>query len=292
MESKSEPRSERLSRRDLFGGGIGRAFDARVAAVAAAKRSHDSEAAPVAAPLPFSWGEGRRAPGALGSLVEPAARALLEACAVPRASRLVDASAGDGQLTELAAHAGAIVTAFEPDPALRERGRRRSASEAPSAEWCVGSPIALRYPDGAADAVVSCFGVSHHFDAHAAGQELARVASSGAPIALTAWTGLMPRVMAAGAPDRNGRSELWTDSETSQQHFPGWLELRVEARTLEWSFVDAAHALAALAEPVAGTDGEARIRRLMPDLIAEYGDERDGELVLRSDYALIFARKP
>lgn len=34
------------------------------------------------------------------------------------------------------------------------------------------------------------------------------------------------------------------------------------------------------------------MRELMPELIVDHGSHRDGALVLRADYSLIFARKP
>lgn len=248
-----------LSRRDLFGAGLGRVFDARVAAAQAATRARRpaGDVAP-AAPEPFSWAEGSRQPGALGNLVAPAARRLVEAARVGPGSRVLDASAGDGLLVELAARAGADVIACEPDAALRARGQEHCS--APTVEWCEAWPTGSA-TGGRIDAVLSCFGASHRADTRSVAAELVQAADSGARIGLTAWSGLMSRVLTAAAPDRPGRTERWCRYETARLHFFDFPELAVDDHWMDWRFADEEQATAMLASPVAGRRHARRVVR-------------------------------
>ncbi len=276
MATAAESR-DRFSRRQLFGSGFGRALNAHLSLSDGGR-----PAKPVA--VPSSWGEGDSA--ALGARLGPAHEALLEAIDVRPGARMLDSTAGDGGLAARAAAAGAAVTAFEPVEALAERGRRRT--ETLPVDW----RSAQRAGAAEFDAVVSCFGASHSADPRRTARQLTRPAASGAPIALTAWKGLMARVMSIAAPERPGRSERWSRYETARLHFFDFPELSVREHFMCWEFADADAAHRELSAPVASATGRRRLREALPDLIELYGRDRDRGLVLRADYVVVFARRP
>lgn len=271
---------DRFSRRQLFGSGFGRAVNTRLALLDAGRPTKSLTKR--AASGPSSWGEGDSA--ALGARLEPAHLALLEAITVRPGGRVLDASAGDGGLAARAATAGAAVTALEPVDALAERGRRRS--KLLDVDWRTDAP------EGDFGAVVSCFTGSHSADPRRIARLLTRSAAPGAPIALTAWKGLMARVMSIAAPERPGRSERWSRYETARLHFFDFPELSVREHFMCWEFADADAAFAELSAPVGSATGRRRLREALPDLIEMYGRQGDRGLVLRSDYVVVFARHP
>ena len=269
---------DRFSRRHLFGSGFGRALNSQLARSGSRRPAR-------ATPAPASWGEGDS--DALGARLEPARLALLEAIAVRPGERVLDLTAGDGALAARATAAGASVTALEPVAALAERGRRRT--EGTQVDW-------RSVPPGGGEAgfaaVVSCFGASHDSDPRGIARQLTRMAAPGAPIALTAWKGLMARVMGISGPERPGRSDYWSRHETARLHFSGFPELSVREHFVCWEFAGADAALEELSAPVASATGRRRLREALPDLIELYGRHRDRGLVLRADYVVIFVRRP
>lgn len=117
----------------------------------------------------------------------PAARALVERAAPGPGERVVDVGCGTGSAALLAAERGARVTGVDPAPRLLEVARAAAAERRLDAEFVAGEAAALPLEDGAADTVLSNFGVIFAPDARAAGAELMRVTAPGGRIALTAW---------------------------------------------------------------------------------------------------------
>ncbi len=279
------PSMERLSRRHLFGSGFGRALDAHFA------RREGTRGSRAAAQPSSSWATcGEVDSTGLGSRLAPARGALLEAVGLPAGGRLLDVSAGDGALALEAAASGASVTALEADPVLSERGRRRSSDDGLAVDW--RSELPAGHDAGGFDAVVSCFAASHGADQRRLARLLAGAASPGAPVALTAWKGLMATVMQIAAPDRHGRSEHWSRHETARLHFGEFPELAVRQHFMCWHFDDVDSALAELSAPVRSAIGRRRLREALPDLIELYGRHCESGLSLRADYVLVFARRP
>src|SRR5918911_1455931 len=81
------------------------------------------------------WGLGDYAK--IAAELEPAARALVDACAVSAGQEVLDVAAGSGNVAVLAAREGARVVACDLAPGQVELGRRRTAAEGLDVEWMV-----------------------------------------------------------------------------------------------------------------------------------------------------------
>ena len=133
----------------------------------------------------MDWGVGRYEETA--ARLAPAAAVAL-AAAEPRAGEhVLDLGCGTGNAALLAAGRGARVTGVDPSPRLVEVARARAAEEGLDAEFHPGHAARLPLADGAADVVLSVFGIIFAPDAGAAAAELARVAGPRGRVVLTAW---------------------------------------------------------------------------------------------------------
>jgi SAM-dependent methyltransferase len=113
----------------------------------------------------------------------PLYQAVLDAIEVGRATRLLDAGCGSGMAAALAAERGATVTGLDAAEALVALARQRL----PRGDFHVGELEALPFPARSFTAVTSFNAVQFAADPAAALAELRRVASPGAPVAVSTW---------------------------------------------------------------------------------------------------------
>ncbi|MFI9585462.1 class I SAM-dependent methyltransferase [Streptomyces sp. NPDC052236] len=112
--------------------------------------------------------------------------------------RVLDVATGSGPAALAAARAGSGVVGVDLEPGLlrvaAERARR--AGLAGRARFVVGDALALPFPAGTFDAVLSTFGVMFAPDPGRAAAELARVCRPGGVLAIASWTpdGVMGRI--------------------------------------------------------------------------------------------------
>ena len=104
---------------------------------------------------------------------------LVEACSIGRGQRVLDVAAGSGNVAIRAAEAGASVVAADLTPESFEAGRREAEACGVELEWVEADAEALPFPDGAFDAVTSCFGVMFVPDHGRVAGELTRVCRPG-----------------------------------------------------------------------------------------------------------------
>ena len=100
---------------------------------------------------------------------------------------VVDVGCGTGNATLLAAARGARVIGVDPAPRLLEVARKEAAASGLDVTFSSGRADSLPVEDGAADLVLSVFGVIFAPDVFAAARELARVTAVAGRIVLTAW---------------------------------------------------------------------------------------------------------
>ena len=116
----------------------------------------------------------------LSHWLEPAARALCDACAVSAGQEVLDVGAGDGNFTLAAAREGAAVVASDLSPGMVELGRERTSAEGFEIEWVEADAEDLPFDDGRFDVAASSFGAQFAPRPQVAAAELFRVVSSGA----------------------------------------------------------------------------------------------------------------
>src|SRR5437763_16392879 len=104
----------------------------------------------------YVWGLGDYT--RLAGLLEPAAAALVDACAVSAGQEVLDLCAGNGNFAVLAAREGAAVAAIDLAPHQVELGRARAEAEGLSIDWLEGDAEDLPYEDERFDCVGSVFG--------------------------------------------------------------------------------------------------------------------------------------
>lgn len=156
--------------------------------------------------------------------------------------RVLDVGSGTGMLAGALDAAGWTVTGCEPEATMRGVASRRY----PELDFVGGGLPKLPFSDAAFDAVTANFVLNHVDDPRQSARELARVATSGAPLVATIWTrspswfwisvcdyaGLVP---AAG-----GRLPADKDFERTADGFArmltegAWRDVRVHEHTWTW----------------------------------------------------------
>jgi SAM-dependent methyltransferase len=120
-------------------------------------------------------------------LVEPMSvplfEAVLDAVGVGDGTRLLDAGCGSGLALQIARGRGAQVSGIDASAGLLEVARRR----VPDGDVRQGDLEDVPFANGAFDAVTAFNSVQYAADPVAALRELARVAATGAPVAVVTW---------------------------------------------------------------------------------------------------------
>ena len=140
-------------------------------------------------------------------------------------ARLLDVGCGAGQLSLIAARAGAKVTGCDIATNWLEQARTRAAAEGLDITFEEGDAEALPYKDGQFDAVVSLVGAMFAPRPELVAAELTRVCRPGGIIAMANWTpsgfiGLMFKTIARHiAPSGMPSPTLWGDEATVRDRF-------------------------------------------------------------------------
>jgi SAM-dependent methyltransferase len=119
--------------------------------------------------------------------LEPVARAVVDAAQPRPGERVLDLACGTGNAALLAAQRGAGVIGVDAAPRLLEVARERARSLDVAAEFREGDLGMLPVPDGAADVVLSVFGLIFAAERVRAMEEVARTSAPGARVFITAW---------------------------------------------------------------------------------------------------------
>jgi SAM-dependent methyltransferase len=245
----------------------------------------------------------------LARLLEPAARAVVDAVAVSAGQELLDVGAGNGNVAVLAAREGASAVASDITPAMVELGRARSRAEGVDVEWVEADAEELPFGDRRFDCVASVFGAMFAPRPERAASEMARVLRPGGTLAMANWTpdGFMGRMFAIGReyqpmPDGIPPATEWGRPEVASERLSHVLgAVGCELRTVEYAFPSAA-AMLEFFEEHAGPSHAAR--RSMPaeaheemhartlELAERLNQASDGTLRIDAEYLLVVARRP
>ena len=117
----------------------------------------------------------------------PAAEVAVAEASPGRGERVVDVGCGTGNAALLAAERGATVTGVDPAQRLLDVGTAAAAERGLDATFVPGEAADMPLDDGAADIVLSVFGVIFAPDPAAAAAEIGRVAARPARVVLVAW---------------------------------------------------------------------------------------------------------
>jgi SAM-dependent methyltransferase len=244
----------------------------------------------------------------LARVLEPAARAVVEACGVSSGQEVLDVATGNGNAAMLAARRGAAVIALDLAPAMLELGRARAAEEGLPIEWVEGDAEELPFEDGGFDCVVSVFGAMLAPRPERAAAELFRVLRPGGTVGMANWTpeGFQGRVFAINnrhvpGPEGVPPSSEWGQEEVVAERFKGLAgQIRTERRTLPLEH-ESPEAMRTWFEENAGPAVAAR--RFLPaetneaitsetlDLLHEFNRATDGSVAIDGEYLLVVARK-
>jgi ubiquinone/menaquinone biosynthesis C-methylase UbiE len=250
------------------------------------------------------WGLGDY--GALSVELRPAAQTLADACAVSAGQEVLDVAAGDGNFALICAREGASVVASDISPGMVERGRVRSDAEGYDVEWVEADAEELPFEDGRFDCAGSVFGAMMAPRPRRVAEELFRVVRPGGTVGMTAWAkqgytaDLFALSRSYAPPSDQPLSDEWSEEEKVGERFEGLAaRFELEIRELVWEtesverFIEMMSAASppwvAARESLPPERYEEMIQRAT-EITREHA-EGDGPVRLRSEYALIVARK-
>lgn len=253
-----------------------------------------------------TWGLGDYTE--LARLIEPAARELVDACAVSAGQEVLDVAAGNGNAALAAAREGAAVVACDLAPAMVELGRARSQSEGLEVEWVEGDAEDLPFGDARFDCALSVFGAMLAPQPERSATELFRVVRPGGTVGMANWTpdGFQGRYFAVGNRHAPALEDVppstdWGRPEVVEERFDGLAaRVDVEPRNVRYEF-ESPEAMLDWFEANAGPATAARkalpsdtydaLKRETLDLVRESNRATDGSLVIDAEYLLVVARK-
>src|ERR687884_1578411 len=123
----------------------------------------------------------------IAEIIVPAARSLLDACAISAGQEVLDVAAGNGNLALLAAEEGADVVASDLSPGQVELGRARTEAEGVDVEWVEADAEDLPFEDDRFDCVASVFGVVFAPRPERVAREMFRVVKPGGTVGMANW---------------------------------------------------------------------------------------------------------
>lgn len=243
----------------------------------------------------------------LARVLEPAAVALCDACAVSAGQEVLDVAAGDGNFAFACAREGASVVASDLAPGMVEKGRARAQAEGYDVEWLEADAEDLPFADDRFECVGSVFGAMIAPRPEVVARELFRVTRPGNTVGMTAWTRdsastqmfSIGRRHAPGPPPEHV-SDDWGDEDNVRRWFDGLAnQLEMERRTLEWgadspeewvSFVEQNAPPQAAARSSLEPEAYQAMRGEMLELARSWAGG-DGPVRVDAEYLLIVARR-
>ncbi|MFL5779922.1 MAG: class I SAM-dependent methyltransferase [Thermoleophilaceae bacterium] len=250
-----------------------------------------------------SWDAANYDP--LGERLLPAARELVDGCAVSAGQEVLDVAAGNGNFAALAAAEGARVVASDFSSGQVERGRARTERDGVDVEWVVADVEELPFEDASFDCVGSVFGAMFGPRPELVASELFRVVRPGGTVGMANWPNrgfqneffsILERYTpspAEGLP--NPRD--WGDEEVARERLGGLAgTISIETRSLPWvfaSFREMAEFFQSTAPRAAAVPEENReaVMREIGASVERWNSADDGSIRIGAEYTLVVARK-
>jgi 2-polyprenyl-6-hydroxyphenyl methylase/3-demethylubiquinone-9 3-methyltransferase len=222
--------------------------------------------------------------------IRPAARSLVDACAISAGQEVLDVGAGNVNLALYAAEEGADVTATDIAPGQVERGKARTSAEGVDVQWLVADAESLPFEDESFECVASVFGAIFAPRPEVVAAELFRVVKPGNTVGITAWGdyGAQAEIFATAVkygpplPDDVPPPRLWGLEEVVEERFGPYAgTIETNRRFVRFAFpsLDAAIELYTTNGP-----GKALADNLSPEDFAKWRAEFE-EVAARWDVA-------
>jgi SAM-dependent methyltransferase len=249
-----------------------------------------------------SWDAANYDP--LAERLLPAARELIDACAVSAGQEALDVAAGNGNVAALAAAEGARVVASDFSPGQVERGRARTSREELDVEWVVADVEELPFDAESFDCVLSVFGAMFGPRPELVASELFRVVRPGGTVGMANWPNrgfqndffsILERY--TPSPEGLPNPRDWGDEEVVRERLGGLAgSISIESRFLRWEFgsfpemADFFRSTAPRAAAVPEEHREAVVREL-GGIVERWNSADDGSVRIDAEYTLVVARK-
>jgi SAM-dependent methyltransferase len=235
----------------------------------------------------------------------PAARSLVDACAVSAGQEVLDVAAGNGNAAALAAAEGARVVASDFAPEQVERGRQRTAAEGLDVEWVVADAEELTFEDQSFDCVTSVFGAQFAPRPERVAAELFRVVRPGGTVGMASWGpgGFQADFFDTIRPYRGPVPEglpspmLWGERDSVRERFEGLAgSVAFEQPAIVWEF----ESFQAMAEFFRSSGAgpsqlpQDKLAQLVQELqvvIDRHNQADDGSVRITAEYLQVVARK-
>jgi SAM-dependent methyltransferase len=236
----------------------------------------------------------------------PAARELVDACAISAGQEVLDVACGNGNLAILAAEEGAAVVASDITPSMLELGRARAEEDGVEIEWVEADAEDLPFEDARFECVTSVFGAMFAPNPERVASELFRVVRPGNTVGMCNWTpdsfqGRMFGIFTGFVPNPEGVRPAvdWGRDEVVRERFDGLAgTVNTEIRTLPLAFesIDAGadwfETNAPMTKHPALTESDkAELGVALRDLMAEMNSAEDGSVLIEGEYLLVVARR-
>ena len=244
--------------------------------------------------------------GRFSRYMERDAEAFYRRLPIQPGAQLLDVGCGAGQLSLIAARAGARVTGCDIAENWLAQARRSAAAEGLTVTFEEGDAEALPYQDSTFDAVVSLIGAMFAPRPELVAAELTRVCRPGGIIAMANWTGpgfvgQMFKIIARHiAPSGMPSPVLWGDEPTVRQRLgSGVARLECTRHVYEFSYpfspADVVEFFRANYGPMTrafasiGEGAEPQLRAELIDLWSRHNRATDGTTRVDAEYLQVVA---
>jgi SAM-dependent methyltransferase len=237
----------------------------------------------------------------------PAARDLLDACAISAGQEVLDVGAGTGNLALLAAEEGASVVACDITPEMVEQGRARTEAEGVDVEWLVADAEELPFEDERFDCAASVFGAVFAPRPEVMVRELFRVIRPGNTVGLTAWGeyGIQAEIFGVFREYRPPMDlpapTLWGDPDVARERIEPYAnQVQTEKTVIPWEFGSWDEAWrawsnngpsVALRQAIGDEEYDSARGRIEEIVARHNGGSLNGPISLPAEYLRIVARK-